>query len=146
MIDQKNSISVISTLTPAVRTADVTAAGVDGKGAASVTHLVHVGVGGITFDDTNKIEVIMEHSDDNSSYSVCAQADVLVDAGITVASGIVKSFVVAHGAAEVYEIGYRGGKRYSRVKLEYSGTHGTGTPTATSALLGNLAIAPALAA
>jgi hypothetical protein len=74
----------------------------------------------------NKIEFILEHSNDNSTWNAVAQADVL---GPTVAAGgIVRSLVAAKAAADVQEISYIGGRRYVRLTPDFSGTHGTGTP------------------
>lgn len=133
------------TLTAAVRTADVSGAGADRTlyGAQEITHVLLMGAGGITFDSTNKIDVVMEESDDDSTYTACAQAAVIVDDGVTVTSGIVKSFTAAHATATAYTFGYRGDKRYSRIKLDFSGTHGVGTATAACAIHGKNAYAPA---
>ena len=143
MIDLKTMINPKTCLVPAIRTGDATGTTVDRKGAQSLTFLVHVGVGGITFDGSNKIDVIMEESDDDSSWSACTDADVIGATSIT--SGIVKSFVVEHAAAAVYHYGYRGNKRYARVKLDYTGTHGTGTPTSVVGVLGHLQNSPVIA-
>ena len=133
------------TLTAAVRTADASGSGADRTlyDAQAITHVLLMGAGGITFDATNKIEVVMEDSDDDSTYTAVAQKDCIVDAGVTVTSGIVKSFIAAHATATAYSYGYRGNKRYSRLKLDFSGTHGTGTATAACAIHGETKSAPA---
>lgn len=145
MRDARNENYYASTLTPAVRTADASGAGVDRttNGANAITHLAHIGIGGITFDSTNKLEIVMEESDDDNTYTAVAQKDCIVDNGVTVTSGIVKAFTAAHAAAAVYAFGYRGNKRYSRLKLDFSGTHGTGTPTSLAAIHSHNLIAPA---
>jgi hypothetical protein len=56
--------------------------------------------------------------------------------GVTgISTGIIKSLIAAHAAAGAYRFGYKGGKRYIRLTADFSGTHGTGTPIAASALL-----------
>ena len=90
--------------------------------------MLAVGVGGITFSGTNKVEFVLTHSDDNSTYTNVATADVL-GAG-TVTSGIIKSLIAAHATAAAYRFGYIGGKRYLKLLADFSGTHGTGTPIA----------------
>jgi hypothetical protein len=99
---------------------------VDLLGFRAAMVLLYIGVGGITFTTTNKIEFILEHSNDNSTWNAVAQADVL---GPTVAAGgIVRSLVAAKAAADVQEISYIGGRRYVRLTPDFSGTHATGTP------------------
>ena len=142
MKDYKSSSAFVSGLTPAVRTATVNGTGVDRSGANAVTHVLHVGVGGITFDNTNKVEAVLEHSDDNVAFAAVAANDAIAD--IAVVAGVFKAFVAAHAAAAAYAVGYRGGKRYSRVRLVFSGTHGTGTATASEGILGALSVSPAV--
>ena len=89
-------------------------------------HVVNVGAPGITFSTTHKVEIELEHSDDNATFTdVTSNTDVT---GGTVDSNGVFQTIDANGDCnKVYAIGYVGGKRYSRVVLNYSGTHGTGT-------------------
>lgn len=116
--------------------ADNTPAAVDLQGFNAAEIILSVGIGGITFSGTNKIEFVLTHSDDDSTYSAVAQADML---GVTVASGgIVKSLVAAHAAAANYRMGYIGGKRYLKLLADFSGTHGAGTPIAATAMLHGL--------
>lgn len=91
---------------------------------------LHIGVGGITFTGTNKIEFVLTHSDD----------DVQGVTGVT--NGIVKALKTAHAAAAVTKIGYIGYRRYLKVLADFSGTHGTGTPIAVAAILGRPHSAP----
>lgn len=129
----------VYTLVPASRNADATGATVDHQGFSGVTYHIGVGVGGITFDATNKIECVMEHSDDGSTWAPVTAADVI---GTVTGSGIVRSLVAAHAAATSTKVGYIGGKRYSRVNADFSGTHGTATPIEVSAILDRPDFAP----
>lgn len=124
--DISTSISPVQAVGPAVLTADNTPDAIDmGNFGAAVIN-ISVGVGGITFSTTNKIEFVLTHSDDNSTYTAVAHGDVK---GVTVATGgIVRSLVAAHAAASLTKVGYHGGKRYLKVLADFSGTHGTGTP------------------
>ncbi len=88
--------------------------------------ILGIGIGGITFDTTNKIEFVVEHSDDDSTYSAVS-TDEMLGAG-TISGGIVKALTAAHAAAAVYRFGYIGGKRYLKVTPTFAGTHVTGTP------------------
>lgn len=144
MKDQSSDYAFAVGLTAAVRTADATGATVDRFGYDAVTHELLVGVGGITFDATNKIEVTMEHSDDGSSWSDVTEDDVNGAESATVTSGIVKTFDEAHAAAAVYAFDYTGPKRYSRLSLDFSGTHGTGTATSAVARLGEARTSPGI--
>jgi hypothetical protein len=94
-----------------------------------------IGVGGITFSGVNKIEFVLTHSDDDSSYAAVTDADMLGVTGIV--TGIIKSLIVAHAAAAVYRFGYVGGKRYLKLLADFSGTHGTGTALQAAVVKGN---------
>ncbi len=138
--DLISNISPAYSLTPVVRTADANGSGVDLQGFRSAVVLIQTGVGGITFDGTNKIEYVLQHSDDDSTYTAVAQADVQ---GVTVTgSGIVRSLVAAHAAASIVEVGYVGGKRYVRAVADFSGTHGTGTLTSATVIRGGASNLP----
>ncbi|OJU12748.1 MAG: hypothetical protein BGN85_08775 [Alphaproteobacteria bacterium 64-11] len=108
--------------------ADNTPAAVDLQGYAGAEVVLAIGAGGITFSDTNKIEFVLTHSDDDSTYTNVTDADMLGVSGIS--NGIIKSLTSAHAAATVSRFGYIGGKRYLKLLADFSGTHGTGTPIA----------------
>lgn len=112
--------------------ADNTPASVDMLGYREATILLHVGVGGITFSGTNKIEFKLTHSDDDSTYTDVTSDDLILDsyAPASITTGIVRALTAAHAAATVQKIGYIGGKRYVKLLADFSGTHGTGTPIA----------------
>lgn len=115
-----------------VLSADNTPASVDLLGFREATILLHVGVGGITFSGTNKIEFVLTHSDDDSTYSNVTSDDLILDslAPASITGGIVRALIAAHAAATIQKIGYIGGKRYLKLLADFSGTHGTGTPIA----------------
>jgi hypothetical protein len=134
MKDLISEIAIADLLPVATYAADNTPAAVDLLGFESAVIDLAIGVGGITFTGTNKIEFVLTHSDDNSSYSNVADADMKGVTGIT--NGIIKSLVAAHAAAEVIKLGYVGGKRYLKLLADFSGTHATGTPLAASVIKG----------
>lgn len=122
---------------------DNTPAAVDLQGYHSAVLALAIGVGGITFSGTNKIEYKLTHSDNGTDYSAVEQKDIL---GATVGTGgIVKSLIAEHAAATVDLIGYVGNKRYVKLLADFDGTHGTETPMAAVWLLGNADVAPAYA-
>jgi hypothetical protein len=125
--DDRNNMGVAFAIAPATLDADNTPGAVDLRGYDSATILVNVGVGGITFDATNKVEFKLTHSDDNVTYTAVTVTDVTgLDSVGT--GGIIRSLTAAHAAATSTRVGYIGGKRYIKVLADFSGTHGTGTP------------------
>lgn len=140
MRDLHDNIGFAYLVEPATLAADNTPAAVDLRGFDAACIAVEVGVGGITFSGTNKVEFVLTHSDDNVTYAAVAQADIL---GVTVAAGgIVYALIAAHAASTVTKMSYIGGKRYLKMLADFSGTHGTGTPMAAIAVLGNAAQRP----
>jgi hypothetical protein len=117
--------------------ADNTPASVDVRDSRQATIILAVGVGGITFSGTNKIEFVLTHSDDDSSYSAVTADDLIGDGYLpgTITGGIVRSLVAAHAAGTVQKIGYIGGKGYLKLLADFSGTHGSGTPIAATVVL-----------
>jgi hypothetical protein len=145
--DLANNVSAAYTLTPAVRNADATGTSVDLQGFRSAAIFMQVGVGGITFDATNRLDMVMEHSDDGTTWTPVVQADLNVlqtggVAGTVTGSGIVRVFNTAHAAASFTEIGYIGGRRFVRVTSDFSGTQATGTPIAVLVVRGDPINAP----
>lgn len=137
MKDSHSGQKVVATgIFPKIWAADSTVVTMDRQGYESAELVLDIGIGGITFDATNKIEFKLQHSDDDSSYSNVADGDMKgVPAGIT--SGIIKSLIAAHAAETVSRFGYIGGKRYLQLLADFSGTHGTGTGLCALLLLGN---------
>ena len=127
MKDLKNNIGVVQSLAPAARDADANGTGVDLQGFESATVLIDMGAEGITLSTTNKIEIELEHSDDDSTYTDVAAGDV-----IGASSGTIATFDANSEIPAVSSVGYIGGKRYIRAVANFSGTHGTGTPVAVS--------------
>lgn len=86
----------------------------------------------------------LEHSDDNSTFTDCAQADI-VD-GTIASDGV---FLTIDGTGDAgtggnpdstgatYRVGYVGGKRYIRTTIAKTGTHSTGTPLGTTVIKGH---------
>lgn len=121
-------------IAPATLDADNTPAAFDIGTADACTIAVNVGVGGITFSTTNKVEFKLRHGDTaTAAEHVAVGADDVV--GVTVGTGgIVRELIAAHAAASVTLFGYVGGKRYVSLLADFSGTHGTGTPMSALAI------------
>jgi len=125
--------------------ADNTEVTVDRSGYESVTYVIQSGDGGITFDGSNKIEFKLTHSDDDVTYTAVTVDDVIgAEGGAVGTGGIVLTFDEAR-TADCYVLGYVGHKRYTQLLADFSGTHGTGTPIAAVAILGNPHLAPYVA-
>jgi len=136
MRDLKNNIGVVQSLVPAVRTADANGDAVDLQGFESATVVIDMGAEGITLSGTDKIEIELEHSDDNSTWTdVTSSNDVI---GATPDSGGKIATFDANGEIPaISAVGYIGGKRYIRAVANFSGTHGTGTPLSVSVIKGH---------
>ena len=140
MKDLSNNISPAISIIPAVRTAAVNGSGVDLQGYESATAVVFVGAEGDTLSSSVHFEVSLEHSDDNSTFTDVAQADI-VDGTISSAGIFLKMDGSAGGnpdtTGEIHRVGYVGGKRYVRVVLAKTGTHSTGTPVGAMIVKGH---------
>ena len=135
MQDLHSNIYAIEAIGAAELDADNTPAAIDLQDYNSAEILLNVGVGGITFSGTNKIEFKLTHSDDDDTYTDVTTDDML---GVTIASdGIIKALTSAHAASAVYRFGYKGDKRYLKLLADFSGTHGTATPIAATVIAGH---------
>ena len=114
-------------LAPAVRTASANSASVDTQNYDAVALLVSVGATGDTLNGTNRVELQVQESDDNSAFTAVADADLLKAVAGQAAGtfGVVNNGTTAIN--KVYATGYRGNKRYVRVALANFGTTSSGT-------------------
>jgi hypothetical protein len=135
MRDIHSSLLASILIEAATLAADNTPSAVDLQGYDAAEIVLAIGAGGITFSGTNKIELKLTHSDDDTTYSAVTVDDMLGLSSVG-SGGIIKSLVAAHASAGVYRCGYRGGKRYLKLLADFSGTHGTGTPMAAILLKG----------
>lgn len=113
-------------------TTDINCTGVDGAGYESVVHAVMVGDSGDTLSGSLMVELELEESDDDSTYTDCANASLMNPA--TGATGAVTgtnlgTFAVIDAPTEdslMVFVRYVGEKRYSRVVVNKTGTHTNG--------------------
>jgi len=140
MEDIHTRMSTAIAVAAAVYAANSTPVTIDLLGYDAAEIILAIGIGGITFTTANKIEFVLSHSDDDTTYTPVTDAHLLGVTGTT--AGIIKSLIALQAAATVSRFGYKGGKRYLRVLAQFSGTHGTGTPLAGVAILGDAALAP----
>lgn len=135
-------LALASLIDPATLAADNTPAAVDMLGYQGATLSLGIGVGGITFTGTNKIEFVLTHSDDGTTYTNVTDDDVIKDSycPTTISNGIIRSLTAAHAAATRQKLGYIGGKRYLKLLADFGGTHGAGTPISATLILCDPAI------
>lgn len=144
--DIKSDQKMLIHITPASLDADANGVTVDTLGFKGVNFGIYVGIGGISFSGSNKVEYIVQHSDDDSTWTAAPDDALILDVGATAPgdTGIVRTLNAAKAAADttMTTVGYRGHKRYARVRAEFSGTHGTATPMAVVAQLGRPMVRP----
>lgn len=126
MFDLKNNIELVESLNAIVKDADTDCTGIDTQGFNSSMVIVNVGAPGITFSGTNKVDIKLEDSSDNSSFTAVTNNN-FVTGGTVDSSGIWQTIDADGECNAVYGISYVGPERYYRVVLDFSGTHGTGT-------------------
>lgn len=134
--DLNSKLSVSSLLIPATRTADANATSIDLQLHESNILAVYLGDSGDTLSGSVKIECELEHSDDNSSFSDCADTDL--SAAVTGTN--TGTFAVVDAPAEdsaIFKVMYKGSKRYVRVVLNFTGTHTNGCPCAVFSIRGD---------
>ncbi len=125
----------VSLLVPAVRNSDANSAALDLQDADDAVLLFYLGDSADTLSGTNKIELEVEESDDNSSWSDVANADLTNY--VTATNPGTAALIDAPAEDQVVvAVGYRGSKRYVRGVLNFSGTHSTGTPIGVLGLRG----------
>jgi hypothetical protein len=107
-------------LSPQTITSNTSATGVDVAEYGSVTFAVNVGA--FAFDNSNKLDIVLQHADVNTdgSFADCVDADII--GAETGASGIVKVLDSTDDQNTVHLAHYKGNKRYVRVRLEETGT------------------------
>lgn len=135
MRDLHSRCSIHQMVGAAVLDDDPTPVVAEMSGFESAEIAIDVGIGGITFTTTNKVEFVAEHSDDGTTYDKVTDADMLGVSGIS--DGIIKALTAAHAAAAVYRYGYRGARRYLKVTPVFGGTHSAGTPMAILVVKGD---------
>lgn len=128
-MDLQAKATVAQIIDPAVLsgTSDVTSTAIDLAGFRDVTVAVLVGESGDSLSGSVKVELEMQESDDDSTYTACANADI-TNAVTGTNTG---TFGVIDAAADddaVYVSKYLGTKQYVKVVANLTGTHTNGIP------------------
>ena len=145
MMDLVSEMKVAVGTFPAVATTTPTATSFDTLGFRSLVFMVQVAAGGITFTGTNKLTIVVEDSDDDSTYAAVTTGNIRTSSGASqtvAAGGVLESYVAAKAAVSTNEYGYNGGKRYVRVTPTFGGTHSTGTLVGVTFIGGNPTVSP----
>ena len=126
MNDLKNNLKLETSLAPIVKTADVNGTGIYLQGFSSAALIVNIGANGDTFSGSVKTNLIIEDSDDNSTFAAVT-SNTAVTGGTVDSSGIFQTVDANGETSKTYGIGYVGGKRYIRAVIDIVGTHSNGT-------------------
>jgi hypothetical protein len=108
---------------------------IDLKGYNAVKFITGFGDGGDTYDNTNKIEQYLQESNDGSTWN-----DVLAEhvQGALAGSVHTSTYALIDAVADknkIYVADYIGFKRYVRTMTDFIGTHSSGMPLNTIAIL-----------
>lgn len=115
-------------MAPANKTADANSSSLDLQNCDDATLAFLVGAIGDTMTGTNKLELEVQESDDNSTFTAVADADLTKTVSGATNTGTAASFTSGTtGQNAVYLTGYKGNKRYIRGAANFSGTISVGT-------------------
>ena len=140
MIDLYNTFKVTTLTNAAVITADTNSSSVDLLGYDSCLVVVDVGLdAGSGLDGSNNWKIGLEESDDDSTFTDVAEANMVGAISGTTTGQF--ALVDAVGEDETtYKVCYIGSKRYLRVHLDETGT--CSTPISAVAIAGNYKYPP----
>ena len=133
--------AAIPLLSPANRTASAQSASLDTQNYGSVTLLANIGATTDTLNGTNRVELQVQESDDNTTFTAVADSDLVKVVGGQ-ATGTFAVLNAGGAVNQVYKTGYIGNKRYVRVALANFGTTAGGTIMDVLALGGRARNAP----
>lgn len=128
----KDKVKVTQVYNPQTISASANSTGVKNADFGSTSFIVNVGA--MAFDGSNKLDLILQHSDVDvdGSYAACADADIYnAENG---ASGIAKSLDSTADQNTSHFIHYRGNKLFTRVRMVETGT--VSAPISVTALQG----------
>ena len=134
--DISNRTVAVATQVPAVVTADANGTGVDLQGFESAMVVVNSGAEGDTLSGSVKFDFILEDSDDDSTYTAVTSSTSVTEGSVD-SSGIFLTLDANGETPQISQIGYIGGKRYIRCKIDATGTHSNGTPIGVVVVKGN---------
>lgn len=144
MHDLINSVSVLQVIAPQnIQAGPVNGAVIDMQGAESLAVIAAIGNIADALDATHRLDLKIEHADDNGqgqpgSYAACTSADLI---GAAATGGVFAAVDAAGKKNARHTVAYNGGKRFVRVSA-VPVSLATGGPAAVIAIKGNLAQRP----
>lgn len=139
MRDLVNNLKDTQVEIPAVKTATATSDTIDMQGYDSLAVLFNIGDSGDTLSGTVYWTLKLQESDDDSSYSDVAAADIIGPDFNGAATYVIDA---PSEDSRCVAAGYVGGKRYVQAVATATGTHTNGTPIGIIALQGHAGIKP----
>jgi hypothetical protein len=142
-----NNLTITQAANPqTIQASSVNTGNIDTQGATALAVVVMIGNIVDTLDSSHRIDLKIEHADDDGAgspgtYAACADADVTNFTGLS--AGIFKSVVSSPDENKRYAIGYVGGKRFFKVTAVPTSIS-IGGPVAMLLLKGNLSQKPAV--
>jgi hypothetical protein len=132
MRDLYSNVSAVKSILPIVGNNDTegTGTGVDLKGYESAFVVFEVGASGDTLSGTVLITLRVQESDDDSTYTDVAAADLVGGANAIVIDDPAEDDVI-------HVRGYNGARRYIRAFVDFTGTHTNGIPISAVVVRGN---------
>lgn len=132
--DVKNKLKFVTSIVPLLRTADVNGAGVDLQDSNGAALVAHLGASGDTLSASVYLAMEVQHSDDNSTFTACADADI--DTAVaSVSTGTFAKIIANASLSAMVKCNYLGSKRYVRVVGNLVGTHTNGLTFGAHAVL-----------
>lgn len=114
----KINMKVVPVLDPQTLAATAATTGVNNADCEGLSFAVQVGA--FSFSGSNKLDLIMQHSDDGTTYANCAALDIFDPENG--ASAIAKSLDGTEDQSMVHIVSYRGVKPYARLNIVETGT------------------------
>ena len=136
MRDISNKTSTVATQPAKVFTADADGTTVDLKGFQSAMVVVNSGIEGDTLSGSVKFDFILEESDNDSDWSAVTSSTSVTEGSVD-SSGIFLTLDANAETPQCSQIGYIGGSRYIRCKIDATGSHSNGTPIGVVVVRGN---------
>ena len=127
--DFANNLAESACLTPLIRTADANSASLDLQQHRNGAFLNYIGITGDTLSGSVYLELELQESDDDSTWTACANADVKNTVTGTNTGTVAKIDDNAEDDVLVWAE-YTGTKRYIRMVHNFTGTHTNGIETA----------------
>lgn len=135
MRDLSSNLKVVQSIDAKVYTADENGVGVDLRGFDGAMVSVNFGITGDTLSGSVFADIELEESDDNSTFTDVADAD-LIGKQSGLPAGVAIRVDDAAEDEQSYQFGYIGSKRYIRPVLNLTGTHTNGIEVAVDVVKG----------